>query len=462
MQYVLSENYALRGYASGKQQALLDLNTGKKIHIPQAMSEVLKMCDGKTDFDTFFLFPALKKNAEKAFEKGWVVNAASGAVLRPEQAYRELAAPSIQHIQWSITGRCNAKCRHCFTADSQHQHHDLEYDEMLKVLDELAENDIYQISLTGGEPLLRPDLPLLLKEMASRKIKVAAVSTNGFLLTEKMLNLFAENGMQPFFQISFDGVGHHDWMRSIEGAEKLATAAMDVCRKNGVSFDLAMCLHKGNLHLVPETVRFAEDQGARTIRLSTVLNFDGFSEEKGVKLLPLADAFSFYLTYLPEFIKSGPDIFLDLCGFISIHGKHPEDYKSQLNHIGCINLQTNQFRIADENHVYLSDEGRLLPCMAFVGSRIEKDFYNLASHSLYECIAAPAYQNMLNLCADELFRNNPQCKDCKYILSCAGGGCRGVSFAKSDSLYTADEDVCSVFRDRWFEKLIEVIDSCLQ
>ncbi len=461
MKYILSDKYALRGYFSGEQQVLLNLLSGEKIHISKSMSEILKLCNGKTDFDSFFFFPSLKKNAELAFKQGWVVNADSGAVLRPEQTYRELSVPAMQIVHWSVTGRCNAKCRHCCAAESQQQHKDLEYNEMLKVLDELAENEIYRIVMTGGEPLLRPDLPSLLKEMAKRKIKVAAVSTNGFLLTEKVLGLFAENGMQPLYQISFDGVGHHDWIRGIEGAEELAVSAMDVCRRNNTPFDVSMCVHRGNLHLVPETVRLAADHGARRIRIGPVQDVGGFSKENGIELISFVDSFEYYLTYLPEFIKTQPDILLSLAGLISIHGKHPEDYENQLTKKGCINPLTNRICTIAEDNVYITDEGRLLPCMTLIGMQNEKDFYSLASHSLGECVGAPAYRNMLNLCADELLRHNPQCKACEYF-SCCGGGCRGIAYSKSGNQYGLDRDVCSVFRDRWLEKLVNVVDSCLK
>lgn len=460
MNYILAKQYALRGYRSGKAPMLLNLKSGGKTPLTEAMASVLKMCDGKIDFDVLSIFKPLKQIAEKAAELGWVTEAENGDSLFEKQQYRELAVPGFEAVQWSITGRCNAKCRHCFVSTSQHRHRDLTTEEIVHILDVLAKNEVYHLSLTGGEPLLRPDLPILLREMAERHIKAATISTNGFLLNDRMLGIFEKNGMHPDFQISFDGVGHHDWMRGIKGAEEMAISAMDSCSRNGNAFILSMCVHRENIHLIPETVRLAEAHGANGIRIALVGDIGGFADNQGMTLMSLQEAAPYYLESLPEFCRRRPNMYIEFCGFMKIHGMHPEKYRIIPMIHNCTDQQNNQVCAAIQKAFYISDEGRMLPCIMTAGSSMEGDCYKLTEHSLEECMESPAYRMFLDLRPKELLRNNTECRDCAYFLHC-GCGCRGQSVSTGNSLYGIDPDRCAFFRNNWPDRIRETMDRCL-
>lgn len=457
MQYILAEKYALRGFNNGKQQVLVDLNTGDRSTLTAPMAHVLKACDGTCDLDKFTLFPVLSQMANRAYEKGWLALAEPGKTLRDEQKYQIVDVPNIKEVQWSITGFCNAQCRHCFITESQHTHNDITTEEMLKIIDELDKNKVKYISITGGEPLLRKDLPLMLEELCKRDMKLSTVSTNGFLLNDYMIGLFKKYNMNPSIQISFDGVGHHDWMRGIKGAEQLAIAGMDACKRNDIPFILSMCIHKENVHLIPATIRLAAEHGAKGIRISLVGDIGGFAGSDEMTLFSMDEAASYYLKYIPEILSYDADINVEFCGFLKFNIKEPEEYKIEPMVHSCTDISSNRVCTTVESSFYISDEGRVMPCIMTAGTEMESKCFKLTEYSFEECVKSPAYDEFLHMCADQLIEHNEECKNCEHLVFC-GCGCRGASISKQHSLYGIDIDRCLFFKGGWAEKIKEVME----
>ncbi|MCJ7831772.1 MAG: radical SAM protein, partial [Dehalococcoidia bacterium] len=85
-------------------------------------------------------------------------------------------------IAWNVTRRCNLHCAHCYTDSFDRDYEgELTTDEAKRVIDDLAAFGAPVILFTGGEPLLRPDLPELVAHTQGRGIRIV-ISTNGTLL----------------------------------------------------------------------------------------------------------------------------------------------------------------------------------------------------------------------------------------------------------------------------------------
>ena len=82
-------------------------------------------------------------------------------------------------ICWNITENCNRNCKHCFRFLNSP---DLSYEECMKVLNILNENGVKNITWTGGEATLFPNIELLINKASSLKIK-NNLFTNGTTLT---------------------------------------------------------------------------------------------------------------------------------------------------------------------------------------------------------------------------------------------------------------------------------------
>lgn len=97
---------------------------------------------------------------------------------------------TIDYIRISVTDRCNLRCVYCMPEQGippvSHQEI-LRFDEICRLAGIFGELGIRKIKLTGGEPLVRKNLPVLVKLLKETPgIEKVTLTTNGVLLAEQM------------------------------------------------------------------------------------------------------------------------------------------------------------------------------------------------------------------------------------------------------------------------------------
>lgn len=154
-------------------------------------------------------------------------------------------------VVWNMTRRCNLKCVHCY-AKAQ----DIEYKDELttqqgkELIDDLADFGSPVILFSGGEPLMRKDLPELAEYARSKGMR-AVISTNGTLIDERMAKVLKEIGLS-YVGISLDGViATNDRFRGIPGAFDKALAGLRNCQKEGIKVGLRFTINKNNVQDIP-------------------------------------------------------------------------------------------------------------------------------------------------------------------------------------------------------------------
>ncbi|WP_082663062.1 radical SAM protein [Thermococcus sp. 2319x1] len=87
--------------------------------------------------------------------------------------------PSLDIVEIDLTNKCNFMCRHCRANAKNKEYHELEYNLLLKTIDELIDMDVPTIVLAGGEPLLYPKIIEFVNYIVSNGSE-AHVTTNGY------------------------------------------------------------------------------------------------------------------------------------------------------------------------------------------------------------------------------------------------------------------------------------------
>jgi cyclic pyranopterin phosphate synthase len=94
----------------------------------------------------------------------------------------------IEYLRISVTDRCNFRCLYCMPVEGLQwlpKSEILSYEEITEVVRQLAPLGLTRLRLTGGEPTIRPDLPVLIRSLrAIPEISDLALSTNGMKLPE--------------------------------------------------------------------------------------------------------------------------------------------------------------------------------------------------------------------------------------------------------------------------------------
>lgn len=115
-----------------------------------------------------------------------------------------------------LTRQCNARCKHCIVDASTKKENELTTDRVLSLIEELHDEGCEDITFTGGEALLRRELPLFLQKAKSLNLR-PVLMTNGLLLNDstiQMLKIF-----DVTLGISLDGATAetHDSLRGVPG-----------------------------------------------------------------------------------------------------------------------------------------------------------------------------------------------------------------------------------------------------
>ncbi len=201
--------------------------------------------------------------------------------------------PRLQTLIVELTARCNHACLHCYNiwqpAGSAFSGGELDaaaYGLALleKALDEV---ECRHVTLTGGEPLLRDDLPAILELLRGRRVEVTLIS-NGRLLTEARVAALLEGGVRLF---ELPLLSHrrevHDRLSGSPGAFDAVLAAMSHVRHQHGRFVAVFVGTRLNLPDLRETIRLAFAFGSRGMMFNR-FNVGGRGREHLADLLPTA------------------------------------------------------------------------------------------------------------------------------------------------------------------------------
>jgi len=164
-------------------------------------------------------------------------------------------------VVWNMTKRCNLKCVHCyaFAEGEGYKGKELSTEEGKRLIDDLTDFGVPVILFSGGEPLLRADLPELINYTVKKGLR-AVISTNGTLITEEKARIFSEFSLS-YIGVSLDGIGDvNDAFRGMKGAYDMALAGIRNAKRAGIKAGLRFTIHKGNYLEIPNILDLIEQE----------------------------------------------------------------------------------------------------------------------------------------------------------------------------------------------------------
>jgi len=174
-------------------------------------------------------------------------------------------------LRVSVTDRCNLRCTYCMPLDAtfMRQEKFLTFDEVTRCVSVAAEMGVRTIRLTGGEPLMRPNVHRLIQQLTRLpRIEEVALTTNGLLLTDQAAGL-AEAGLSRL-NVSLD--------------------SLDEGRFETIS-------RRSGLQRILEGLEEAGRQGFRSIRINAV-SIRGLTEQEIVPLAMFCREHRFHLRFI--------------------------------------------------------------------------------------------------------------------------------------------------------------------
>ncbi len=178
-------------------------------------------------------------------------------------SYGDKKGNALRLVAWETTRNCNLACMHCrASATIDTFSGELDTDAAFRLLDQISQVGKPIIILTGGEPLLRPDIFDIARCGTQKGLRMV-MAPNGTLITEKFAKQMADAGIQRI-SISLDGATTetHDRFRGVDGAFEGALRGIKLAKEAGVEFQINTTITKTNLKEIPEIQELAIKLGA--------------------------------------------------------------------------------------------------------------------------------------------------------------------------------------------------------
>lgn len=152
--------------------------------------------------------PTAKEYMGSAIDKSVL---AEDLIIKPNQPILDELNRPLQDLRISVTDRCNFRCTYCMPKSVYDREHSflpkeniISFEEIIRIVNLLTPYGLNKVRITGGEPLIRHDLPVLINALKKIPKLDVALTTNGSLLA-KRLDLLKDIGLSRL-TISLDAI----------------------------------------------------------------------------------------------------------------------------------------------------------------------------------------------------------------------------------------------------------------
>lgn len=308
-------------------------------------------------------------------------------------------------VVWEITDVCNMMCGHCRASAIKAKVKPNLMDDI--ILRNILESKVFAINLSGGEPLLHPDVLRFVKALHEAQIDVC-ISTNGWFFLDLAEQLI-EAGLN-MLQVSIDGPEKlHDSFRGRRSAYQHAVRALKKAVELGIRTQLNTTITSINIDYIEHSVEVARNLGVDRVFYRRIIPY-GRSRVNN-SLLPNREKYLRCITDLSMLDVDGPKISIDdpVLNVLRL--------PKESNVIGCG---------AGIKSLGISCHGEVFPCIFFrekIGTLKEKSLIEIWQHS-------DVLRRLRN-------REIKVCGMCQHKERC--GGCRAYSgMFNRDSLCPLD------------------------
>ncbi len=196
-------------------------------------------------------------------------------------------------ISWNLTLRCNLQCPHCYIDAGEHAgKEELTTVQGKLLIDQIAEVSRPLLILSGGEPMLRPDVCELARYATGKGLTVV-MGTNGTLIDNTVAGRLKSSGVKAV-AVSIDSpvAEQHDTFRGQAGAWEQALQGIDACIRNGIRVQVNTTVTAQNFDEIPRITELAREHGASSFHLFFLVPTGRGAQYRG---------------YLPGYVR-GPDL----------------------------------------------------------------------------------------------------------------------------------------------------------
>lgn len=436
MNYILNDSYSLRSWKNKPFCLYTDTSPASPLPIGQELTEL---------FSDVFEYHGGNAQIDQLIQNGFLRKAREGETLSPGRRYQDYGCLYFESVIFSITGQCNYHCLHCSVNAPKAPMGEIPFSRIESLLDEMLECGLKNVVLIGGEPLIRKDFLQIVDAITTRSMFVTEIFTNGSLVDEALLNELSRRQVMPLFMISFDGIGFHDIMRGVKGAEENFFRCVNLLHSRNFPIACNMCVTKDSLHSLWDTITVLSEKGVSSLTVYPPVEcglWKNRIQEMGASMDLICEV---YTDVIEKYIKANYPLDLNFYGMVQ--------FIKQLRGFALVPYWRHAPEKAavspacriHQKELNISPEGILSPCYAIMSDDdIRSHMPDLHQVSLKQALTDSAFTRLMELTAADIAAHNPKCRKCPHFSMCAGG-CRMSAFEKTGDFLGYDPQMCYFF-----------------
>ncbi|MDF1513828.1 MAG: radical SAM protein [Anaerolineae bacterium] len=347
---------------------------------------------------------------------------------------------TLRVVAWESTVACNLACVHCrASAQTAPEVDELTTEQVFTLIDQLVVLGRPIFIISGGEPLMRPDLYEIAAYGTKQGLRVA-VSPNGTLITPHVVEQLKKAGVRRI-SVSIDGSTdqRHDMVRGTSGAFRAAMDGLIACRQNGLDFQLNTTVMRQTRDDLSAIRDLAVRIGAVAWHVFMLVPTGRGKIDDEVTPQEYEDI----LQEIYEMSQSSPVPIRVTCGphFMRIVAqnkrvdqKQPNLVKTRQNgrpglHPGHLD-STTKGCLAGDGYCFISYRGDVMPC----------GYFPVVAGNILEQPLSEIYaQSILFQALRDVDHFDGKCGFCEFRRLC--GGCRARAYSLTGN-YLAEEPYC--------------------
>jgi len=313
----------------------------------------------------------------------------------------------LYYLTWNVTCKCNLRCEHCYNAlfDRNRVEDELSTKEGVEMISQAKNLGLKAILFTGGEPLLRKDLPSLIK-FAKDKRLIIFLATNGTLIDKSFIKEF--KGVIDGINISLDAATSkkHDEIRGVKGCFIKTLNSIGTLQKH-FPISIAFTATQKNLSELSSVAKIAKRYKI-PLKIKRFISMGIGSRNQELTLSK--SNYKILIEQIRQLRKSQKVLFSDPI-WLSLNEERINSYGGCLAGIFSICLDFN---------------GTAYPC-----TKLKIPLGNIRNTSLKKI-----WRKSKILIKLRKKRLKGKCKNCEKRYSC--GGCRAAAYIKTGDFLTED------------------------
>ena len=280
----------------------------------------------------------------------------------------------------------------------------------------------------------------------------------GSFLTAEKLDELRSFGCVPQTWLSFDGIGHHDWMRGRKGSEQKALEAIRLCVEKGFPTGVHVNAHRGNAHVLSDTMRLMADEGVDSLRVLRTTEAPRWTKSAPDMTLSFSEYYEQGLSLVRDYVQLNTEMDLQIWQYINMYAKTKSYHVTPVHFADGAYEKDFPLCLRNRRMPSIGPEGDVFPCHPMSGYMHGNgiDMGNVRRDGLKSILQKGPLMSYICAGVGKVAEGNERCGNCRHFHYCAGG-CRAIALGLSGDLFGPDPTKCAFFDGGYYERTVEAL-----